>query len=482
MSILRNVFRTISTINKTSMVINYSNSLIHRGYSVLTCLTIQSKRQNVFIQLGVAVKKNFSSERKAEDLMCNIGTIGHVDHGKTTLTSAITKVLSEEMKSCQYVSFDEIDKAPQEKSRGITINIAHVGYATKLRRYAHTDCPGHADFIKNMISGASQMDGAILLVAADDGTMPQTREHLFLAKQLGINHIVVFLNKADLVDDELLDLVEIEVRELLCHFGFDGYESPVIRGSALLALKGDKSKYGVPSILKLMDAVDAYIPTPKRDYESPFILPIDNVLNVPGRGSVVIGTLQRGVMKKNKPADLLGFDVESKTMISDIQIFQKSVPEAVAGENVGVLIKNIKSASVSKGMMLVERNSVVSSNHFEAQLYLVETAEGGRRKPLPVYGYCSPIFSITWSVSCRFDLMLEDESNMLMPGEQCTTKLTLVRKMPMIIGQTFTVREGRSTIATGKITKILKPLVVNKKKINETIVPGVKNQAKNRNK
>ncbi|CAG5089126.1 Similar to Tufm: Elongation factor Tu, partial [Cotesia congregata] len=349
-----------------------------------------------------------------------------------------------EFKNCKYVPFDQIDKAPEEKARGITINIAHVGYSTKLRRYAHTDCPGHSDFIKNMISGASQMDGAILVVAADDGTMPQTREHLFLAKQLNIKHI------ADLVDDELLDLVEIEVRELLTDLGFDGISAPVIRGSALLGLNGDNSKFGVPAIKDLLDAVDNYVPTPKRDYESPFLLPIDNVISVPGRGTVVVGTIKRGIIKKNAPADLLGFDEQTRTTVGDIQIFQKSVPQALAGENVGILLRSVKYNNVFRGMMLCQRDSLPSTNHFEAQIS-------------------------TWSVQCRYDLMLGQGNNMLMPGEQCSTKLTLIKRMPMMVGQTFTVREGRNTIATGQITKLLKPLIVDKRKLNQVVVPGLNN-------
>ncbi|XP_063978817.1 elongation factor Tu-like [Diachasmimorpha longicaudata] len=415
----------------------------------------------------------FSTQENAEQEICNIGTIGHVDHGKTTLTAAITKVLSEEFNNCKYVPFDEIDKAPEEKARGITINIAHVGYSTKLRRYAHTDCPGHADFIKNMISGASQMDGAILVVASDDGTMPQTREHLYLAKQLGVNHIVVFINKADLVDEELLDLVEIEVRELLSNIGFDGCTTPVVRGSALAALNSEKSHYGVDSIKRLMDAVDSYVATPVRDYKSPFLLPIDNIFSVPGRGSVVVGTLKRGIMKKNDSADLLGFDNDTKTSISDIQIFKKSVPQAVAGENIGVLLRGIKCQNVCRGMILSQKNSLTTSNHFEALLYLLDVSEGGRHRPLPANGHCTPIYSGTWTVQCRFDMKLDGETKMLMPGEQCKTNLTLVKKMPIIEGQSFTIRENRSTVATGIITKTLKSLHIDKKKLNLVVVPGM---------
>ncbi|XP_011313300.1 elongation factor Tu, mitochondrial-like [Fopius arisanus] len=448
------------------MTMNRTYRLLHQRFvSFHRCLIIGKSKVPSTIRYC-------SSQGNLQENICNIGTIGHVDHGKTTLTAAITKVLSEELKSCKYVPFDEIDKAPEEKARGITINIAHVGYSTKLRRYAHTDCPGHADFIKNMISGASQMDGAILLVAADDGTMPQTREHLYLAKQLGVNHIVVFINKADLVDDELLDLVEIEIRELLTNIGFDGCASPVVRGSALAALNGES--HGVQSVKRLMDAVDNYVPTPIRDYQSPFLLPIDNVFNVPGRGTVVVGTLKRGIMRKNDGADLLGFNNDTKTSISDIQIFRKSVPQALAGENIGVLLRSIKYQNVCRGMMLCQRNSLVSSNHFEAQLYLLDSSEGGRHRPLPANGHCTPIYSGTWTVQCRFDFQLEGESKMLMPGEQCATNLTLVKKMPIVEGQSFTIRENRSTIATGIITKALKPLNIDKKRLNLIVIPSMK--------
>ncbi|KAG8041320.1 hypothetical protein G9C98_002308 [Cotesia typhae] len=473
MSVLRNIFRPVYSAVKISAF--NLNNINKKTFSVLRVFTEFSKLENKKInQPSISHTRNFSSEVNAEQI-CNIGTIGHVDHGKTTLTAAITKVLSEEFKNCKYVPFDQIDKAPEEKARGITINIAHVGYSTKLRRYAHTDCPGHSDFIKNMISGASQMDGAILVVAADDGTMPQTREHLFLAKQLNIKHIVVFINKADLVDDELLDLVEIEVRELLTDLGFDGISAPVIRGSALLGLNDDNSKLGVPAIKDLLDAVDNYVPTPKRDYDSPFLLPIDNVISVPGRGTVVVGTIKRGIIKKNAPADLLGFDEQTRTTVGDIQIFQKSVPQALAGENVGILLRSVKFNNVFRGMMLCQKDSLLSTNHFEAQMFLIETAEGGRHRPLPASGHCSPIYSSTWSVQCRFDLMLGQGNNMLMPGEQCSTKLTLIKRMPMMVGQTFTVREGRNTVATGQITKLLKPLIVDKRKLNQVVVPGLNN-------
>ncbi|XP_012146143.1 elongation factor Tu, mitochondrial isoform X2 [Megachile rotundata] len=398
---------------------------------------------------------------------------GHVDHGKTTLTSAITKYLSQENKSCKYVSYDEIDKAPEEKQRGITINIAHVGYATSKRQYAHTDCPGHADFIKNMISGASQMDGAILVIGANDGPMPQTKEHLLLVQQIGIKYIIVYVNKADLVDTDILELVEIEARELLTIYGFDGLHTPVINGSALLALNGDTSQYGLPSIKLLLDALDNHIPTVERDYTSPFLLPIDNVFTVPGRGTVIVGTIKQGTIKKGMEVQLLGFNEAIDTSIADIQIFQKSVATARAGENVGVLVRGVKLSSVRRGMILCQRKSLNFTNHYEAQLYLMSTQEGGRDKPLKKSGFSTKIYSSTWNVYCRFDLLLPPENQMLMPGEFATCRITLLFKMPMLEGQVFTVRENKRTIGTGKVTKILQEIPLHRNRLNKVTIEDV---------
>ncbi|CAH1974881.1 unnamed protein product [Acanthoscelides obtectus] len=346
------------------------------------------------------VSLNYCTE--AEKKHVNVGTIGHVDHGKTTLTAAITKVL-EKNGLAKYVSYDQIDKAPEEKARGITINAAHIGYSTSKRSYAHTDCPGHADFIKNMISGVSQMDGAILVVAADDGQMPQTREHLLLAKQVGIEKVVVYINKADLVDQEVLELVELEIRELLDDFGFDGSNSPVICGSAIKALKGESPDLGEKSVLQLLDTLDKYIPDPKRDLTSPFMVPIDNAFTVPGRGTVVVGTISRGSLKKNGEAELLGFDLDIKMTLSDIQVFKKSVPQAVAGENVGILLRSIRLKDIRRGMLLCAPNSQKLSNRFKASIYFLATNEGGRTKPI-TGKYCQQLFSRTWNAPCRIDL------------------------------------------------------------------------------
>ncbi|BES87652.1 Elongation factor [Nesidiocoris tenuis] len=393
----------------------------------------------------------------AEVLHCNVGTIGHVDHGKTTLTAAITKVTSE-AGLAQFVPFDSIDKAPEEKARGITINIAHIEYRSKKRHYAHTDCPGHADYIKNMISGASQMDGAVLVVAATDGPMPQTREHLLLARQVGVDKIVVYVNKCDAVDSEVTELVELEVRELLTDFGFEGHESPVVFGSALLALQGDKSELGEPSIWRLLDALDAHVPTPVRDYTSPFLLPVDNSFTVTGRGAVVVGTLKKGTMKKGDEAEIQGFDMQLKTVISDIQVFKRSVPSAKAGDHVGVLLRAVKSNSIERGMQVVLAGSSTLTNSYEATIYFLSRSEGGRSKPV-TSKYIQILFSNTWNVACRIDLL---ESSMLMPGEHATVRLTLLKKMAMNQGQSFTMRENQLTVATGVITKTLPPINFNK--------------------
>ncbi|XP_063834235.1 elongation factor Tu [Ostrinia nubilalis] len=397
---------------------------------------------------------------------CNIGTIGHVDHGKTTLTAAITKVLANDGLA-HFVSYDEIDRAPEEKARGITINAAHIGYNTKLRHYAHTDCPGHADYVRNMISGASQMDAAILVVAANDGPMPQTREHLLLAKQVGIQHILVFINKADIVDDELLELVEIEMRELMTDFGYDGNTVPMICGSALKALNGDESEFGAPSIRMLLDTMDSYVPPIVRDLTSPFLMPIDNAFTVPGRGTVVVGTIKRGVMKRNDDADLMGFGYNIKTTLSDIQIFKKSVTEALAGDNVGVLLRGMKMKSVETGMLLCAAKSFQLSNHYKAKIYFLTRNEGGRKKPV-FSKYSQQMFSGTWNIAARIDL--DPSMHMMMPGDHGEVYITLLEGMVMTQGQPFTIRENNVTVATGIITETLKSIDVPKGKLGKVVM------------
>jgi elongation factor Tu len=416
---------------------------------------------------------------------CNVGTIGHVDHGKTTLTAAITKVL-EKRGLANFTSYDEIDKAPEEKARGITINAAHIGYETIKRTYAHTDCPGklklsyhrynsqlsypflgHADYIKNMISGASQMDGSILVVAADDGQMPQTREHLLLAKQVGIESVVVFVNKADQADKEVLELVEIEIRELLCDYGFDGDNSPIICGSALKALQGDESEIGEQSIIKLLDAIDNHIPTPSRDFTGPLLMPIDNFFTVPGRGSVVVGTIKRGTMTKNAEIELLGFDQKIKSTVSDIQVFKKSQQRALAGENVGVLLRNIKLSAIQRGMLICAANTETLSNHYDASMYLLSRGEGGRKLPL-TSKYIQQLFSRTWNIPARIDL---ENGGMLMPGEHgSNVRITLFKNMVMSSGQPFTIREQGTTVATGVITKRHDPVNLPLNKLSKLVL------------
>ncbi|XP_076050604.1 mitochondrial translation elongation factor Tu 2 [Oratosquilla oratoria] len=407
--------------------------------------------------------RDYCSAPSKDLLHVNVGTIGHVDHGKTTLTAAITKVLHEEGLST-FVSYDQIDRAPEEKSRGITINTAHVNYSSKSRHYAHTDCPGHADYVKNMISGASQMDGAILVVAADDGQMPQTHEHLLLSKQVGVKHIVVFINKADLVDEEMLELVELEIRELLEDLEFDGANCPVVFGSALQALQGNQSEYGVPCIHRLMEALDSYVPQPVRDITSPFMVPIDNFFSVPGRGSVVVGTIQQGVVRKGAEAELLGFDRAMKTVINDIQVFKKSVPSAVAGENVGVLLRGVRQETLSRGMSLCALGSAQCRNRFVAQIYLLTREEGGRTWPLTSC-YIQRLFSQTWNVGCRIDLV--EGTDMIMPGDHTAVEVTLQERMVVRLGQSFTVRENNSTVATGIITELLPTVEVANKRLDK---------------
>lgn len=403
------------------------------------------------------------------------------------MTAAITKTLSKKGLA-QFTSYEQIDKAPEEKIRGITINTAHIGYATDNRTYAHTDCPGiqsvrsqlklkffkqllisflgHADYIKNMISGTSQMDGAILVVAATDGAMPQTREHLLLAKQTGVKHIVVFINKADQVDADVLELVEIEIRELLCDFGF-GENSPIVFGSALRALQGDEeSEIGEKSIYKLLDAVDSYIPTPTRDISSPLLMPIDNFFTVSGRGSVVVGTIKQGTMKKNDDVELLGFDQQLKSTVADIQAFKSSIKSAVAGDHVGVLLRGMKISNIQRGMLLCAYNSQILSNHYDANMYLLTKSEGGRKLPL-ASKYIQQLYSLTWNVTARIDL---PDAEMIMPGDNGNIRLTLLRKMIMSDGQPFTIREQGMTVATGIITKRLPPVELPMNKLSRLIL------------
>lgn len=389
----------------------------------------------------------------------NIGTIGHVDHGKTTLTAAITKILARDGLS-QFRSYDDIDKAAEERARGITINASHVEYETATRHYAHTDCPGHRDFLKNMICGASQMDGAILVVDCNDGPMPQTTEHLLLAKQIGIKNIVVFVNKVDTADNDLRELVELEVRDLLTSFGWDGDNVPLVQGSALYALEGNTSEIGEPAIMKLLDVLDKNIPAPQRDYDSPFVMPIDSVVSIPGRGTVAIGTIKAGTMKNHDKADIVGYDRSFQTSISTIQVFNSGVPSARAGDHVGVLLRQIKASQIKRGMVICAKDSYKPSNQYRGTVYFLTKEEGGRSKPV-TSGFIQVLFAETWQVTARFDF----DEEMVMPGESCPALITLLRHMVILPGQKFSVRDGMHTVASGVITCVKNSVFVPKKNL-----------------
>ncbi|XP_074643661.1 elongation factor Tu-like [Tubulanus polymorphus] len=380
----------------------------------------------------------------------NIGTIGHVDHGKTTLTAAITKILSSGGKA-KFKKYDEIDNAPEERARGITINAALVEYSTENRHYGHVDCPGHADYIKNMITGTAQMDGAILVVAATDGPMPQTREHLLLAKQIGIKNIVVFINKADASDEETLELVEMEVRDLLTEFGFNGQETPIIIGSALNALEGKSAEMGENRIHDLLKEVDSYIPTPERDLDRPFYFPIEQVFSIPGRGTVVTGRLERGVIKKGDECEIVGFDKISKTTVTGVEMFHQTLDRAEAGDQLGALVRGIKRHELRRGHVLAKPGSTKLHNNFEAKVYMLSGDEGGRKKAF-LTGFQTQVFSKTWDVPAALTVTGKE---MLMPGEDSPVEFTLQKKMALEDGQRFTMRSGEGTLGYGVVTKIL---------------------------
>jgi elongation factor Tu len=384
----------------------------------------------------------------------NIGTIGHIDHGKTTLTAAITKVLHEKHPELNpYTPFDEIDKAPEEKQRGITISIAHVEYQTEARHYAHVDCPGHADYIKNMITGAAQMDGAILVVAATDGPMPQTKEHVLLARQVGVPAIVVALNKADMVDDEeILELVELEVRELLSEYEFPGEDAPVVRVSALKALEGDEE--WMDKLMQLMNAVDEHIPNPERDVEKPFLMPIEDVFTITGRGTVVTGRIERGVLKSNEEIELVGIREKSqKTTVTGIEMFRKLLDEGQAGENVGLLLRGTKREDVERGMVCVKPGTTTPHSEFEAQVYILSKDEGGRHTPF-FNNYRPQFYFRTTDVTGV--VHLPEGTEMVMPGDNTEMRVELIQPVAMEEGLRFAIREGGRTVGAGRVTKILK--------------------------
>ena len=382
----------------------------------------------------------------------NIGTIGHIDHGKTTLTAAITKVLSERNPNTSFTAFEEIDKAPEEKQRGITISIAHVEYETENRHYAHVDCPGHADYIKNMITGAAQMDGAILVVAATDGPMPQTREHVLLARQVGVPSIVVALNKADLVDEEeILELVELEVRELLNEYEFPGDDIPIVRVSALKALEGDEAWSG--KILELMEAVDSYIPEPTRDVDKPFLMPIEDVFTITGRGTVVTGRVDRGIIKVNEDVEVVGIRPTSKTVCTGVEMFRKLLDEGRAGDNIGVLLRGTKKEEVERGQVLAKPSSITPHTNFGAQVYVLNKEEGGRHTPF--FGNYRPQFYFR-TTDVTGEITLPEGTEMVMPGDNTDMTVELGKPIAMDEGLRFAIREGGRTVASGRVTKILK--------------------------
>jgi len=382
----------------------------------------------------------------------NVGTIGHVDHGKTTLTAAITTVLSTKFGG-EAKKYDEIDAAPEEKARGITINTAHVEYETKNRHYAHVDCPGHADYVKNMITGAAQMDGAILVVSAADGPMPQTREHILLARQVGVPYIIVFMNKADMVDDkELLELVELEVRELLSKYEFPGDDTPIVIGSALKALEGDKGELGEVAIMKLADALDSYIPEPKRALDGPFLMPVEDVFSISGRGTVVTGRIERGIVKVGDEIEIVGLKPTVKTTCTGVEMFRKLLDQGQAGDNVGVLLRGTKREEVERGQVLAKPGSITPHTKFAAEIYVLSKEEGGRHTPF-FNGYRPQFYFRTTDVTGSIELPAGTE--MVMPGDNVAITVQLIQPIAMEEGLRFAIREGGRTVGAGVVSKII---------------------------
>jgi elongation factor Tu len=383
---------------------------------------------------------------------CNVGTIGHVDHGKTTLTAAITKVLAEKGNT-QFVAYDQIDKAPEEKARGITISTAHVEYETEKRHYAHVDCPGHADYVKNMITGAAQMDGAILVVSAADGPMPQTREHILLARQVGVPSLVVYMNKVDMVDDpELLDLVELEVRELLSSYDFPGDEIPVVRGSALAAMEGRDQAIGKDSVMKLMDAVDSYIPQPERPKDRAFLMPIEDVFSISGRGTVVTGRIERGVVKVGDEVEIVGLRPTTKTVVTGVEMFRKLLDSGEAGDNIGALLRGTKREEVERGQVLAKPGSITPHTKFKAEAYILTKEEGGRHTPF-FSNYRPQFYFRTTDVTGQ--VILPQGTEMVMPGDNVTMEVELIAPIAMDEGLRFAIREGGRTVGAGVVASII---------------------------
>jgi elongation factor Tu len=408
------------------------------------------KRTPLNVAGGITVSKEKFERTKPH---VNVGTIGHVDHGKTTLTAALTKVMAEKHGGA-FMAYDQIDKAPEEKARGITISTAHVEYTSDERHYAHVDCPGHADYVKNMITGAAQMDGAILVVSAADGPMPQTREHILLARQVGVPYIVVFMNKADMVDDkELLELVEMEVRELLTVYKFPGDETPIVVGSALKALEGDQSEIGVPAVVKLVAEMDRYIPIPKREVEKPFLMPVEDVFSISGRGTVVTGRIERGIVKVNDEVEIIGLVPTVKTTCTGVEMFRKLLDEGQAGDNVGVLLRGTKREEVQRGQVLAKPGSITPHTQFECEVYVLTKEEGGRHTPF-FKGYRPQFYFRTTDVTGSIELA--GGAEMVMPGDNIKMTVDLISPIAMDAGLRFAIREGGRTVGAGVVSKILK--------------------------
>jgi len=382
---------------------------------------------------------------------CNIGTIGHVDHGKTSLTAAITKVLAK-AGGATYIAYDQIDKAPEEKARGITISTAHVEYETKKRHYAHVDCPGHADYVKNMITGAAQMDGAILVVSAADGPMPQTREHILLARQVGVPAIVVFMNKMDMADPELSDLVEMEIRDLLKKYEFPGDKTPIIRGSALAALEDKNPDLGEKAVMKLMDAVDDFIPQPTRAKDKPFLMPVEDVFSISGRGTVVTGRVERGIIKVNEEVEIVGIKPTVKTVVTGVEMFRKLLDQGEAGDNIGALLRGTKREEVERGQVLAKPGSITPHTKFKAECYILTKDEGGRHTPF--FTHYRPQFYFR-TTDVTGEVILPEGTEMVMPGDNISVDVHLINPIAMDEGLRFAIREGGRTVGSGVVAKIV---------------------------
>jgi elongation factor Tu len=382
---------------------------------------------------------------------CNIGTIGHVDHGKTSLTAAITKVLAK-TGGATFVAYDQIDKAPEEKARGITISTAHVEYETKKRHYAHVDCPGHADYVKNMITGAAQMDGAILVVSAADGPMPQTREHILLARQVGVPSIVVFMNKMDMADPELAELVEMEIRDLLKKYEFPGDKTPIIRGSALCALEDKQPELGEQAVLKLMDAVDEFIPQPTRPKDKAFLMPIEDVFSISGRGTVVTGRVERGIIKVNEEVEIVGIKPTTKTVVTGVEMFRKLLDQGEAGDNIGALLRGTKREDVERGQVLAKPGSITPHTKFKAECYILTKDEGGRHTPF--FTHYRPQFYFR-TTDVTGEMLLPEGTEMVMPGDNISAEVHLIAPIAMDEGLRFAIREGGRTVGSGVVAKVI---------------------------